>query len=499
MDSDPGDGSDLRPGDARKVIRFLRRAGGLATRVRKDKFIEGGISELMDLQESIFKLQVDVQAEISAAKRTLSKDAASLHYVSELRRARELARKLGDAAAWTVLLLDRRVIHSLRDNQAVPVPSRFENHHRAMFDFAHSMISPEWGIPIIHDITDILRVGDVTYVRPTGHQDPLAHYTTMELKISPGVPVEDSDEDLLNFSIQVHAISRDPMVRPAHVTAMNHAPVAVERQERQTRHANPRVQRQLKRMRHAVEGQSAEFYKMSKVGDAQVFTVHTEDDPDPHWPLLRKAMREARKHGDASFSLGGFVTYTVVYNPDRLTSSDFQPESMVASIREIMPSPGRTGKDNLTVQLVSEPRDDDKRLPHVVVPMFLWDVPRRAIDDMIRFRMVVTAAWNMGALAELIEAEGMEVRPGPTGSDPRDYEVVVPLKWEDGAGEYHLGVPWDDVMLAVREFRGPEAVLARLRAARDMTQHVTLTDFIEQSDALEDDASTSENADGASR
>lgn len=499
MDSDPGDGSALRPGDARKVTRFLRRTGGLATRVRKDKFIEGGLSELMDLQESIFKLQVDVQAEISGAKRGMAKDAATLRYVHALRRVRKLARKLGDAAAWTVLLLDRKVIHSLRDNQAVPIPSRFEIHHRAMFDFAHSMISPEWGIPIIHDITDILRVGDVTYVRPTGHEDPLAHYTTMELKISPGVPAKDSDEDLLNFSIQVHAISRDPMVRPAHVTAMSSASVAVERQERQARHPNPRVQRQLKRMRNAVEGQSAEFYKMSKVGDAQVFTVRADDDPDPHWSLLRRAMRQARTQGNASFSLGGFVSYTVIYNAAGLTETDFQPESMVTSIEEIMPSAGRAGRNNLTVQLVSEPPDDDKRLPHVVVPMFLWDVPRRAIEDIIRFRMVVTAAWNMGALAELIEAEGMEVRPRPDGEDPRDFEVVVPLKWEDGAGEYHLGVPWDDVMLAVREFRGPEAVLARLRAARDMTQHVTLTDFIEQSDALEDDARTSENADGASR
>ncbi|RWR18875.1 hypothetical protein D8Y23_08895 [Microbacterium enclense] len=459
--------------------------------------MEGGLSELMDLQESIFKLQVDVQAEISEAKRGLSKDAASLHYVSELRRLRKLARKLGDAAAWTVLLLDRQVIHSLRDNQAVPIPSRFDNHHRAMFDFVHSMISREWGIPIVHDITDILRVGDVTYVRPTGHQDPLAQYATMELKISPGVPVEGSDDKLLEYSVQVHSITKEPIAQPAHVVTTEPTPAAVRRQELQARHNSPRIARQLQRMRNAVDGQAAEFYKMSKVGDAHVFTVRTEGDPEPHWNLLRRAMRQARSQGNASFSLGGFVSYTVVYNAAGLTETDFQPESMVASIKEIMPSARRTGRDNLTVQLVSEPRDDDKHLPHVVLPMFLWAVPRRAIDDMIRFRMVVTAAWNMGALAELIEAEGMEVRPSPTGTDPRNYGVVVPLKWADGAGEYHLGVPWDDVMLAVREFRGPEAVLARLRAARDMTEHVSLTEFIEQSDTVGGGGNTSENVNDA--
>lgn len=469
--------------DERVLRGFIVQLERMAKRVSSERLFAGGLEEYVDLQESVFALQVKLQRTIGELKRRRSKHPDVRGQLANLRWLRWQSRRLGDAIAWCGLLFNRQVIYALAKNDRVPVPSSWSDGHRGAFQFARSMIGPEWGVPILHDVTNVLRVGDVTFMRPTG-QGAEAIFRTIELKTTRlSESVNEDGETILKLNVTAignepfPAFNRDQTTGSPEDRPPEEAKQSPVRQRRPDR----RIERQLARMDIATASKNVPFHKTTKVGDQHVFSLSISEEEQPHWKELRRAIRQARRDGYAYFELGGFVGYSVFYNSAGLTDEQTQSSSLAENVASLVHE--EIGdRNSITVSAVP---DDDNTYSAQVLPFYLWEVPQRAIQDILRHRLAIVATYNSGWMEKLLTEAGLTVIPDKTSRDGRSFEVVAHFDWEGEARvEYHSHV-WEEMFIAVQEFRGPNAVIQRALAPIGAPDIVALDDFI-PADTYED-------------
>lgn len=461
--------------------RFIRQLETLAGRVRGDKLFSDSIEGYLLLQESVFKLQMKLQNTISEVKRRGSKDPEVRKHLELLRHLRWQSRRLGDAIAWSALLYNRQVIHALTKNDPIPIPSAWSDGHRGAFQFARSLTSQEWGIPIIHDITNALRVGDITFMKPARRLSE-AVFRTVELKTRRiSEDVDEQGDPVVRLSGT--AISNEPF--PAFPTNPTRAESGTEGTANEPkgppavsilRHRpDRRIERQMARMDIATASKNAPIHQLTKIGDGHVFAFKLDEEQQPHWKELRRAIRHARRDGFAYFELGGFVGYSLIFNPDGVTKEDIQrspmPDHVVGLMHEEIGE-----RNSITVSTLAD--DEDDSFASKVLPFYLWEVPQRAIRDVLRHRLLITAAYNSGWMEKLLVDAGLTVIPEKSGRDRRGFEVVATFEWAGEAQvEYHSSV-WEEMYVAVHEFRGPTAVIERALAPMSAPRIVSLDKFI---------------------
>lgn len=464
--------------DERVLLAFLVKLEKMANQVGVKRLFADGLEGYLDLQESVFNLQLELQRAIGEAKRRGKKDADSLGYLKQLRWLRWQSRRLGDAIAWCGLLLNRQVIYALAKNEPVPVPSSWSDGHRGAFQFAREMTSSEWGIPIVHDVTSALRVGDVTFMRPSG-RDAEADYRTVEIKTTRlGESINEEGESLLELNVT--AIGNEPFPSLATVPT----PSEAERNSQPARRhrADRRIERQLARMDIATASKNAPLHKSTKIGDRHVFSLALTDEEEPHWKELRRAIRDARREGYAYFELGGFVGYSVIYDSAGVSTENIQSASLIESVTGLVHE--QIGDRN-SITVSSIPDDDQDTYTSKVLPFYLWEVPQRAIRDILRHRLVIVATYNSGWMEKLLTDAGLTVTSDKASRDHRNFEVIANLEWEGEAQvEYHSHV-WEEMVVAVHEFRGPKAVIQRALAPAEAPGLVALNEFI-PAEALKD-------------
>lgn len=471
---------DALPVDAgeRELRTYVRRIELLAVRTTAKKLFEAAnFDHLHSLQRDIFNLQIDLQRAIATAKQRKRSPDTHRH-LENMRRLRWFARRLGDAVAWNVLLLNRQVIHSLNGNSLTPIPTSWSDGHRGMFEFAERSTSREWGIPIVHDITSVLRVGDVTFMLPseTGAAGD-ATFRTVELKTT-RLSERMTDDGRTSIEVQVTVVGNEPLPYPE----QQPSDVQPASNEVKVRRPDRRIERQLRRMDLAVAKKNAPLHEYAKIGDQYHFSLQLDNEEQPHWAELRRAIRAARRDGFAYFELGGFVGYALFYNAQGVTGEDIKasplPQHVVGLLHEEI-------GDRNSITVSQMPDDEDDAWNSNVLPFYLWDVPQRAIRDLIRKRLLVTASYNSGWMEKLLTDAGLTVIPDSGGSDKRAFEVVAHFGWEGKAKvEYHSHV-WEEMYVAVHEFRGPLAVLQRALAVTAAPKVATFDKFIPAEDETE--------------
>src|SRR5262249_22805968 len=102
----------------------------------------------------------------------------------------------GDALAWILIGGDRRYIHPLVEGQRTGAVATGIN-LKALIAIAEAMWDSNVGVPIIHDMTNILRVGDITFV--SLDNKPI----TVEVKTQ---IIESSQDNIVNLNITAHSI-----------------------------------------------------------------------------------------------------------------------------------------------------------------------------------------------------------------------------------------------------------------------------------------------------
>lgn len=305
-----------------------------------------------------------------------------------------------------------------------------------------------------------------------------AVFRTFELKTRVSEEVDEQGETVVDLRVTAIGNEPFPVLQAAPVAVSIEAAIdespATHTQSMPGRRPDRRIEQQMARMDIATASKNAPLNNVAKVGDQHILSLEIEDEPEPHWKDLRRAIRMARRDGFAYFELGGFVGYSLIYNVDGVSEPDIQAPSMPGHIA------GLTHEeigDRNSITISALPDEETHSFRSKVLPFYLWEVPQRAIQDILRRRLVIVAAYNSGWMEKLLTDAGLKVIPQETNQDRRGFEVIATFEWEgEATAEYHSSV-WEEMYIAVHEFRGPTAVIQRARAPISTPGILSLDDF----------------------
>ena len=433
--------SDIRPDPAAPTADdLLDRLEGLVSRFLAHLWKSP--RSLWRLQLDLLALQRDVQTAISTAKK--DRTATSLTSTRELRQVMWHARRFGDTVAWVFFRNERRQIDPLSYNAKVPVLP--DGHGSRGLIAAAEALSPRLGFPLLHDITDILRVGDITFFKPGERPQTVEVKTTLIGSKSEGSKTR--------LDYKVTAIWPSGGAPPPNVP----------RRPPQVRGpVNARVGRQLARMTRALALQDAPVCAPTRVDGRQTLILESKggNELSDHWPLLRRMIRRARRTGYASAVADGAVMYVAFYSPTGLDSPDQLmgrvPTDLLA-YGIFLPDPT---KNSLYVLGMPDPTHDG---PDRYRPYYLYPIPRPWVVDILRGRLVVFALFNPGRVAEALEAVGLRTDDGKGNAYLRAFAEV-----EASGARFLVELPLGDniteMVMEARALAGLVAVADTLVAA----------------------------------
>lgn len=408
-----------------------------------------GAEEIWKLQLDLLKLQREIQKEIGEAKANARRDESARRKLEALREARWHARRLGDAIAWLLLGLDQKTIFPLANNNRNRTGQ--EDHgSRAMVAMAGALAGREWGFPLLHDITDCLRIGDVTFIKPgmrprtvemkahLVNQTPAARgQVTLDYKVTVVFP---AGEDVHDLVLSTGAQEESPAGR-----SNTHRSLLPG--------ASPRVTRQLRRLRVAKRRQEATLHALSDVEGQPFFSAEVRPSHPGHWEIVRRLIRRARRNGYASESVENSFHYTAIYRREGL-DTDTVVNSMIVSdlVGSGLLIEGRPEINSIGIYEVP-PRERESA--YHFLPYYLYPLPRASIVDLLHGRLLVLIVVNLGRFVMELENAGYNVHLPPDW--PRS-PFAVSVDSENDAGRRYRtefgGVLQSHVGEMIYEFHG---------------------------------------------
>lgn len=474
--------------EVKQQTRFLRRLEQLASKVGSNRFLKEGIEEFLDYQEAIAKLQLDIQVAIVNYKKRSRADKKLIPHLEQLRRLRWHSRRLGDAVAWSVLLYNRQTIYALSLNSRVPISTVVDDDgSRGVLMMARSLTSREWGLPIVHDITDVLRIGDITFASPVRNPKD-AVFRTIEVKTRwMGIVEEEDGSSTLSLSVQISSTEPFPDTPPHILEATGQNGIEPgPPPEAKPRREDRRLRKQLDRMDLAKSHRDTPFDTVTELDGQPHITMSIDTDQYSRWGDLRRAIRKARADGHSYFSIDGFVGYALFYNASGVTPEDTEQGNLPGDIGASLMDDGLESRNSIT--LVSIPaEEDDRHLPHLL-PFFLYKIPQRAINDILRGRLVIMAVMNSARIEKLLTTEGYEVIPSTPPADTRLFTFRTKMTWPTGeALQLEAPAPWQDMQIAAHEFLSAASVIGKARALRELSAKIPYNEFTAPARAARDD------------
>ena len=395
----------------------------------------GAASDLWTMQLDLLNLQVDLsqeiselddlydqacQEEVSAAKaKSLGWQNAAQraqHNQKELERKRSrlahilhVSRSVGDAFAWTLFGGKDRLLRPLTNNSRVGSVPGFDARMGVL------LVAQEWarkgaGFPVLHDVTNMLRVGDITFIG----REP--NPVTLEIKTK--YEGGSNETGVHRYTVQVWGTTRE-------ATQWGIAEDVPEIQEDRSDETswlrrtgqNDRLRRQLERMQHAQWYQEAEGGQIVQVGDAHSLIVEwTRDEDLTHWDKVRKLAECAKVGGFATTDADEAVFYAAVYTntPLHLLSSDslsgewFKPVAESLGRSRIWYLPPDTHKNTLWFSTTHAYDGDIAALNHR--PLLSYPLEEEHIVDILWGRLWFFVGINIGKVAEALKLRGYRVQ-----------------------------------------------------------------------------------------
>jgi hypothetical protein len=368
---------------------YLKRLEQLA-RVLIGAHFENG-QAIWQLQLDLLQLQSDIQGAISGAKRAGKASRAELE---ALRQIRWHARLLGDAIAWVVLGMNRQLIEPLGNND--PVPIAVDQHgNTGVINMATHLSSEGWGFPLLHDITDCLRIGDVSFVDVT--TTPLS-IRTVEMKT--GAPEDVLGEDgspQYRYTITVISTTSGPPERDG-----SPSPVTVPGKPVPSA-TGPRVDRQVLRMTNARKHQEVLPNTFVEIDGKPLLSTHFDSTAGSNWPALRKVIREARKNGYGVTLVDDALLYMAIYHPEGFSDEILYKHDIASAVTN----------SNLLVKggtrnavIVNGIPPKEARPANHSLPFYLYSIPQKAILDILNGRLSLIVLVNPAPIISRLEDAG---------------------------------------------------------------------------------------------
>lgn len=433
--------------------RLLSKIEGLARRV-----LEGNIRSAQDgwqFEVDLVRFQLEQQraiADENAARREVN---ASMRKISSARledwkaqlqqcqdelrligerivmydHAYHVSRKLGDALAW--ILLDWTKIVPLMQAPSVPTADghRVPEGHglQGMLAVAELLYNIGIGFPLLHDITDSLRVGDITFV--TRDCDPLTIEVKTHFKRSEGDRVvlgieiytagpSERDErwDAINARLPQEVTVSPDVEADAHTTSLS------------SKLPEERLVRQLDGIGRAAAWQTAQPGQHFKLGERMEGVVLRlfSDKSVHHYDVVLELATKAKAAGFAGCVVDDAFVYAAVYRDSQLWSHDVDQTIIGTEIGAYLRSSNsiylpEAEKNRLWVH-------DAYNAPPFVRPFFLYPLPPDLIVDMMWGRLRIFVCVNLGKLVAALRTVGLDADLPP--NEEEFHRTFLPVSTE---------------------------------------------------------------------
>lgn len=325
--------------------------------------------------------------------------------------AHTISRQLGDALAWLLLKLDESTIIPLTENLPVP-PISSGMGLDGMLAVAKIYADAGAGFPIIHDITNCLRVGDITFASP--HDEPI----TVEVKTH----VISREGNTVRFRIETYATvgaerwkTIEANVQRPYLEITD--PLPDEKVIRKPMNQpNRRLARQLERMSRAIILQTAQSGGLIDVRGEDYLIVRAKSDSRAHhWDLMRELTIKAKANGCASSVVDDAFVYVATYtDPPNIypwsRGADISFEGIIRAddIGAKLPLCSETDDNYLWFE--SSWRHLLGEVPPPIRPFFLYPIPSELLIDIMWGRLSVMVFVNLGKLVEAVKSSGFTAR-----------------------------------------------------------------------------------------
>lgn len=440
------------------VQSYLRRIEKLARQLISVQF--DGPQGFWQFELNLLALQREIQEEISRGK-SQRQDAEARTRLSDLRYARWHARRLGDTFAWLLLGVEKKAIAPLSNNQRVPIPND-DPGSRGVIAIAEHLSADGWGFPVLHDITDTLRIGDITFVlSETG--DHLLRTVEVKTSVHKAADSEDRKNNTETLNVSVHHLLPDSASTPMPEPIRVHSSVGSR-----DRPGRERVQRQLGRMSTALAHQTAVDGQVFDVDAKPWVSTSIKSNSGDHWKTLRRVIRRARASGYASEAVENSLLYAAFYDSKGVTEELLKnaslPNDLLSSGILIPDRP----EENAVVVYGVPIREQS--IAATFLPFYLYSIPKKAVFDLLYGRLSIVVIANPGRIREALEAAGFEVSKGTKMNNLAADSLVVSISAVDEHGDsynFELHNLLYHMQEVIHEFRSVEHLVDVARAMRD--------------------------------
>ncbi len=335
--------------------------------------------------------------------------------IKTYQHAYQLSRQLGDAFAWALLgdwliPLTKKPSDPTHDGHGLPK----EHGLKGMLAIAESLCAAGAGFPILHDMTNCLCTGDITFYDPDGN------HSTMEVKTH----LKDQSGGRLTLDIETHIPSlinsdeakkwraiNDRIPKLPSRTFISEADEQVRPPFR--RQLDPRLKRQFERMKQAKIWQSMPPHQIVMLNDHHkgISIYHQQDDETHNWGIVRDLVVKARTDGIASCAVDSAFVYSAIYQNSPLAYPWLQ-----GLTRNLVQSSDSVIADTLSI-LYPAPEKEKNRLwvpvgvpPSDVLPFFLYPLPLDVIMDIMWGRLAIAVVANLGKIVAALQEIGLDAK-----------------------------------------------------------------------------------------
>lgn len=427
----------------------LARLKGLTRTFIGSKF--QNTEDLWEFQLELLHLQQSIQRSISVLKKSARQDSKKHGELNTMRALKHDARRLGDAFAWIILDGDRRTIGTLALNNRVPIPEHGSGTTGLIL--AAPLLSKTFGFPILHDITDFLRIGDVTFIM---YKDGRPEIKTVEVKSA--VLREERNADgstASDYEVTLISSTPFPVEPPSGELPEISVPIKSRRPDR-------RAAKQAERMFHAHQRRTAELGALVSIAGEKVVNSINKSKVEPQWKLLRRIIREARQSGYASARIDETYMCAAVYNPDRITEEQLTGLPLA---NDVVALRGESG-DPLEISIFFLPMKEGGA--EVFLPYFLYPIPKRAVLDILSRKLILVIALSVGGVITHLQRAGFDVTLDNSSATASSLQrIIVGLKATLPSGEevvLDLHNSWYHIFETIYEFKSIEFLADAIHA-----------------------------------
>ncbi len=335
--------------------------------------------------------------------------------IKTYQHAYQLSRQLGDAFAWALLgdwlvPLTKKPSEPTHDGHGLPR----EHGLKGMLAIAESLCAVGAGFPILHDMTNCLCTGDITFYSPDGH------HITMEVKTH----LKDQSGGILKLDVETHfpaLINSNEADRwraihdhmPKLPSSVPTGEMGEQVSAPSRRQLDRRLERQFERMRQAKIWQSMPPHQIFELDDRQkgISIHHQQDEKTHNWEIVHDLVLKAKADGIASCAVDNAFVYTAIYQDCPLTYPWLQgltrnpiqsSDSVIADTLSILYPISEKEKNRLWVPVGIPPSD--------ALPFFLHPLPIDVIMDIMWGRLAIAVVANLGKIVAALESIGIDAK-----------------------------------------------------------------------------------------